>query len=88
VLVGFRPEDLVLDGDTGSGAVRIAARVDAVEYLGREELLRAQTGGQRIVALVPSGTNVRVGDDVRFCLPSEKLHLFDPETEQSLAKLA
>jgi multiple sugar transport system ATP-binding protein len=88
VLVGFRPEDLVLDGETGSGAVRITARVDAVEYLGREELLRAQTGGQRIVALVPSGTNVRVGDNVRFCLPSEKLHLFDPETKRSLAKLA
>ncbi len=85
VLIGFRPEDLVLDGDLGSGAVRITAKVDAIEYLGREELLRAHTAGQRIVALVPSGANVRVGDDVHFALPSEKLHLFDPETKQSLA---
>jgi multiple sugar transport system ATP-binding protein len=88
LLIGFRPEDLELSGDTGSGAVRIHARIDAVEYLGREELLRGETAGQRIVALVPSGTNVRVGDDVHFALPSAKLHVFDPVTRQSLVATA
>ena len=66
VLIGFRPEDLQLDGEGHSGEIRISARIEAVEYLGREELLRGRAIGERIVALVPSGTNVRVGDDVHF----------------------
>src|SRR5439155_224094 len=88
VLIGFRPEDLQLDGEGHSGEIRISARIEAVEYLGREELLRGRAIGERIVALVPSGTNVRVGDDVHFAVPPEKLHLFDPYTKQSLAALS
>jgi multiple sugar transport system ATP-binding protein len=85
LLIGFRPEDLELAAEAGSGAVQIPATVDAVEYLGREELVRAQAEGHRIVALVPSGTNVRAGDAVKFAVPSEKLHLFDSETKESLS---
>jgi multiple sugar transport system ATP-binding protein len=84
VIVGFRPEDLELDGHTGSGALRIGAQVDVVEYLGHEELLHAQAEGHEIVALVPSEKRVAVGDRVEFSVPAEKLHLFDPETEQRL----
>jgi multiple sugar transport system ATP-binding protein len=85
VLIGFRPEDLELDAEADSYRVRISARIEAVEYLGREELVRARAAEQRIVALVPAGTNVRVGDNVHFAVPSGKLHLFDPDTKQSLA---
>jgi multiple sugar transport system ATP-binding protein len=88
LLIGFRPEHLELNGEPGSGAVRIPARIDAVEYLGREELIRAQAGGRKIVALLPSGTNVRAGDNVRFAVASEQLHLFDPETEERLVASA
>jgi hypothetical protein len=27
---------------------------------------------------------VKVGDNVEFTIPTEKLHLFDPETDESL----
>jgi multiple sugar transport system ATP-binding protein len=84
LLIGFRPEDLELNGHPGSGAVRIPAKVDVVEYLGHEELLHAQAEGHEIVALVPSDKKVQVGDAVEFAIPSEKLHLFDPETEERL----
>ena len=84
VIVGFRPEDLELNGATGGGAVSISAHVDVVEYLGHEELLHAQAEGQEIVALVPSEKKVRVGDQVQLSVPAEKLHLFDPETEGRL----
>jgi len=33
---------------------------------------------------VPSDKKVKVGDNVEFTIPTEKLHLFDPETEESL----
>jgi multiple sugar transport system ATP-binding protein len=82
LLIGFRPEDLQLDGHDGSGAMRIPANVDVVEYLGHEELLHAQAEGHEIVALVPSDKKVRVGDRVEFAVAMDKLHVFDPETEE------
>jgi multiple sugar transport system ATP-binding protein len=82
--LGFRPEDLEIANGTGDGAVRFPAKVDVVEYLGNQELLHAQAEGNEIVALVSSDRKVQVGDNVEFTIPSDKLHLFDPETEESL----
>jgi len=88
VLVGFRPEDLLLNGDTGSGAVRIKAKVEVVEYLGHEVLIHAQAEGHEIVALVPSDKRVGLGDEVVFAVQHEKLQIFDPETEENLVPLS
>jgi multiple sugar transport system ATP-binding protein len=82
--IGFRPEDLEIANGSGDGAVRFPAKVDVVEYLGNQELLHAQTEGNEIIALVSSDRKVQVGDSIEFTIPSEKLHLFDPETEESL----
>jgi multiple sugar transport system ATP-binding protein len=83
--IGFRPEDLqIANGDVPSGAVRLPAEVDVVEYLGNQELLHAQAEGNEIVALVPSEKKVQIGDKLEFAIPQDKLHLFDPETEESL----
>jgi multiple sugar transport system ATP-binding protein len=84
LLIGFRPEDLLLDGMGGSHAVQIPAQIDVVEYLGHEELIHAQAEGHEIVALVPSEKKVQAGEKVAFTIPVEKLHVFDPETELNL----
>ena len=84
LLIGFRPEDLELNGQGGSGAVRIPAKIDVVEYLGHEELIHAQSEGHEIVALVPSDEKVQAGQEVEFTIHSDKLHVFDPETELNL----
>jgi multiple sugar transport system ATP-binding protein len=86
VVVGFRPEDLELTNGAAppDGAVQIPARVDVVEYLGNLELLHADADGTEIVALVPSEKRCAPGDKVAFTIPSKKLHLFDPETEERL----
>jgi multiple sugar transport system ATP-binding protein len=84
LMIGFRPEDLELNGQPGSGAVQIPAQIDVVEYLGHEELIHAQSEGHEIVALVPSDKKVQAGEDVRFAIAVDKLHVFDPETELSL----
>jgi multiple sugar transport system ATP-binding protein len=84
LLIGFRPEDLELDGNVGSGAVHIPARIDVVEYLGHEELIHAQSEGHEIVALVPSDKKVKAGDELNFAIHPDKLHVFDPETELNL----
>jgi hypothetical protein len=36
------------------------------------------------VALVPSDKKVQAGEEVRFAIAVDKLHVFDPETELSL----
>jgi len=85
VLVGFRPEHMELANGQGSSAVRFPATVDVVEFLGNEELIHAQTEGNEIVALIPSDNKVSVGDKVTFAVPMDKLHIFDPESEKTLA---
>jgi len=82
--IGFRPEDLEIANGKGDGAVSFPANVDVVEYLGNQELLHAQVEGNEIVALVASDRKVQVGDKVEFTIPNDKLHMFDPETEESL----
>jgi multiple sugar transport system ATP-binding protein len=86
VLIGFRPEHIELaNGTTGDGAVRFPATVDVVEYLGNEELIHAQAEGNEVVALLSSDEKVKSGDKVQFAIPMEKLHIFDPESEKTLA---
>jgi multiple sugar transport system ATP-binding protein len=84
LLIGFRPEHLELRSGNGTGTVRIPAKVDVVEYLGHEELIHAQAEGHEILALVPSEKKVQIGDPVEFMIPADRLHVFDPETEESL----
>jgi multiple sugar transport system ATP-binding protein len=84
LLIGFRPEDLQLNGQSGSGVVRIPAKIDVVEYLGHEELIHAQSEGHEIVALVPSDQKVQAGQELDFSIAGDKLHVFDPETELNL----
>ena len=66
--------------------MRIPAKVEVVEYMGNEELIHATSEGHEVVALVPSDRKVTVGESVEFAIPVEKLHLFDPESEKSLAE--
>jgi multiple sugar transport system ATP-binding protein len=82
--IGFRPEDLEIAGGNGDGAVRFPATIEVVEYLGNQELLHADAEGNEVLALVSSDKNVKIGDNVEFTIATEKLHLFDPETDESL----
>jgi multiple sugar transport system ATP-binding protein len=84
LLIGFRPEHLELADGQSPDAVRIPANIDVVEYLGNEELIHAQAEGNEIVALIPSDRNVKSGQQIELSVPIDKLHVFDPETEQSL----
>jgi multiple sugar transport system ATP-binding protein len=84
LVVGFRPEHLEI-GEAGPGAGAFQARADVVEYLGNEELLHVSAAGQDIVAIVGSEHRVRPGDIVNLMIPLSKVHLFDSETQASLA---
>jgi multiple sugar transport system ATP-binding protein len=84
LVVGFRPEHLEI-GEAGPDSGAFQARADVVEYLGNEELLHVSAAGQDIVAIVDSSHRVRPGDIVNLTIPLSKVHLFDSETQASLA---
>jgi multiple sugar transport system ATP-binding protein len=83
-IVGFRPEHVRI-GSGNDGDVRIPAEIDVVEYLGDEQLVHLHAGDVDIVAKVPVEPRVRSGQDVQLRLPTDKLYLFDRESEESLA---
>ena len=86
VIAGFRPEHLELS-DIPAPVATLQGTADVVEYLGNEELLHVTVDGKEVVAIVDSSHRVRPGDVVQLKLPGDKLHLFNSETGDSLAKM-
>ncbi len=84
LVAGFRPEHFTIGGEIGATA-KFAATADVVEYLGNEELIHATVAGRDIVALLSSEHRVKPGDAMDLQVPLEKVHLFDPESDLSLA---
>jgi ABC-type sugar transport system ATPase subunit len=87
VLVGVRPHDLRLvpggEGDAGG----LGAEVDVIEPMGWEALLYATLGKKTLVAHGEAGpiSALEHGQRVRLTVSPERLHLFDLDSERSLA---
>jgi multiple sugar transport system ATP-binding protein len=72
MVVGVRPEDIVItdDGD-------FPAEIVLTEPLGVETILHLRNGGQTLASLYPGISHHRVGDNVRFNILPNRLHLFE-----------
>ena len=79
ILVGFRPEDVELAAAEGA-----RGRIEEVERLGFESLVSLSWDGTRIVARGPADLQARTGETLTFRVPAERLHYFDPRTDQRL----
>jgi multiple sugar transport system ATP-binding protein len=79
VEVGVRPEHLAIGAPDGPG-LRLTAKVDVIEFLGNDELIHAMSDGRDVVAIVPAGNALKVGDTVTLSAPPQRLHLFDLST--------
>ncbi len=79
VIMGIRPEDIAV---VGEGNIR--GEIYVIEPLGREELVTFRLDGGGISALTPAPFRGRIGEVVGLSFNREKIHLFDPETEESL----
>src|SRR5713226_4380919 len=83
VTLGMRPEHLSL----GNGALQCSfdASVEVLEQLGSEILLEARAGDARLtVARVDPQARLLAGDRLRLSVQPERLHFFDPATEQAI----
>ena len=86
VKLGVRPEDIHDDNNvkTAYPEAIINFKVDVAELLGSETNITTAVGDNKIVARVDARTDVKMGDEVELVLDMNKVHYFDPQTEQRI----
>jgi len=85
VVLGFRPEDVVLSEHPLDDYLALEGEVYVVEPLGRENLITLiLSDGQPAKALAPPVVNPRPGERMYMNVEPSKAMLFDPETELNI----
>ena len=86
VVMGIRPEDLKDDeaAIAAAGDSALEAKIEVYELLGAEVYLYFTVAGSNFTARVNPRTTARTGDVVKFALDTEKIHVFDKETELTI----
>jgi multiple sugar transport system ATP-binding protein len=84
VTLGVRPEHLHDDEMFISLAKDgiIEVKVEVTELLGAETFLYLNLEGQSLTARVDPRTTAKMGDTLKIAIDTNKIHLFDKETEQ------
>lgn len=87
VILGIRPEDIhdVEYQPQGITPALIEANVDVVEQMGNEIILYLEDGGKSFIARTDPRTRARVGGRLGVALNVDNLHVFDADTNLSLA---
>jgi multiple sugar transport system ATP-binding protein len=87
VILGIRPEDIhdVEYQPPGITPAEIEAGVDVIEQMGNEMILYLQEQGKTFIARTDPRTDARVGGRITVTMNLDNMHIFDVETEVSLA---
>lgn len=80
VLLGFRPEDIILGETSETGSLAGRARVLSVEAMGAETLVYLEAEAFRPVARVLGHADIEPGSEIGYGVPRARLHLFDERT--------
>ncbi|MDA3922271.1 MAG: ABC transporter ATP-binding protein [Salinisphaera sp.] len=83
VWAGIRPEHLHLS-DSESADNRMQGQVEVVEPLGAMTMIQVLIGDTRVTAQIKPHQMVAMGDTVTLGCPSDKLYLFDKDSEMTL----
>ena len=70
---------------TGENAGTVHSTINVYELLGAEVFLYFDVAGTQVTARVGSGTELRSGDKASFTFDMSKIHIFDKETELTIA---
>ena len=79
--IGIRPEDIAITPGHGDG---LHATIEVIESMGSANVVYVRLGNQRIAVTTPPTFQAEFDAPISLHLDMEKLHLFDPETEQVL----
>ncbi|WBW96778.1 ABC transporter ATP-binding protein [Oceanirhabdus sp. W0125-5] len=80
ILLGIRPESVLID-ESNEG---IVAKVEVTEMLGSETYLYLNANGYNVIARVDPSVKASVGDNVRIKFITDKIHIFDRESEKAI----
>ena len=83
-VLGIRPEDIIAADSGEAGPGSIATTVEIAELMGAEISLHVECQGNRLVIRTEPTFKGREGDPAVLTFKSEKIHLFDKETEQAI----
>ena len=84
VTFGIRPENIIEVKGEKKVPYQFESKVNVYELLGAEVFLYFDLG-TNITARVEPTTKVRPGDTVKYTFDTKKIHVFDKETELTIA---
>lgn len=86
LILGIRPEHITGEDLPGTTHLnyKYSTKVQVVEHLGSENLVYFRVGSRTVTAKVHPETTGYPGMDKTFIFNFDKVHFFDPETEQRI----
>jgi multiple sugar transport system ATP-binding protein len=86
VLVGIRPHDLHLAGESGNESPRVQGIIDICEHTGTEVFATIDVGDAKVIARLPRTPLPVHGDRVEISFNADRVLLFDAESRKSLLR--
>ncbi len=86
VLVGIRPHDLHLAGESGMDSSSIAGVIDICEHTGTEVFATVDIGDLKVIARLPRTPMPQNGQRVELVFDTDRALLFDETTRKSLLR--
>ena len=84
VLVGIRPHDLHMMGESATESTAVPVIVDICEHTGTEIFATVEFGDTKLIARLPRSPMPQAGQGIEVAFNLERLHLFDVTTRESL----
>ena len=84
VILGVRPDDIILDDAKIDKENVISARVDVVELLGPRENVYIKISDKKTICATTQSLKVAPQTEIKFSLNYLNIHFFDPETEKRI----
>ncbi|MFL0195717.1 ABC transporter ATP-binding protein [Clostridium sp. WILCCON 0269] len=85
VIVGIRPENIsLMEEDTNSQNCGIEFNIDLTELMGAESYVYLSKNKINVIARINGIVNVKSGDKLKLALESNKIHIFDNETQLAI----
>lgn len=88
VIVGIRPEHLMVEGISDVSRVKNKAQikgvVDFVEALGTDTIIHANVGEKIVKVKIPGAADVPIGREIKIIVDLDRLHVFDKQTERAI----
>ncbi|MGG5463024.1 ABC transporter ATP-binding protein [Clostridium sp. B9] len=86
VIIGVRPEHLDDDQElvAANPTTVIKSKVEVTELMGAESYIYTKLGNQNITVRVNGSTQLKNGQEAKFYVDANKIHIFDKETELKL----